>query len=101
MDDNKRHMWQMAMSPDPIALTIREKTEQYFPGRQPLRLRRAAYAPFGRLALAPLSADKRGVLSKRTLDDYHSQPGVVVISADFPTRLYIVTSVKGSPRIPS
>ena len=57
MDDNKRHMWQMAMSPDPIALTIREKTEQYFPGRQPLRLRRAAYAPFGRLALAPLSAE--------------------------------------------
>ena len=33
--------------------------------------------------------------------NYHSQPGVVLTLADFPTCLYMVTSVKGSPRMPS
>ena len=32
---------------------------------------------------------------------YHLQSGVVLIPADSPTRLYMVTFVKGSPRIPS
>ena len=33
--------------------------------------------------------------------NHQAQPGVVLMSADFPIRLYIVTFVKGSPRIPS
>lgn len=32
---------------------------------------------------------------------HHSQPGVVLMLAETPTRLYMVTFVNGSPRIPS
>ncbi len=32
---------------------------------------------------------------------HHEQPGVVLVFADFPTRLYMVTLVNGSPKMPS